>query len=175
MTDEPPSRSATCDVIVEPAWRDAGVDLDALTAACAHAALERAGVDPATVELSVRFTDDAAIAELNAVWRDKPEPTDVLAFPADPEDGPRGEGAPRLLGDVVLAFETCARDARALSRPLSAHLHHLLIHGLLHLLGYDHGDPDDAARMEAFEVAVLADLALPDPYAGPPLTEEIPR
>ena len=168
MTDDPPS----CDVTVEPSWHGVELDLEALCAQCARAVFERLAVDPAGVEVSVVFTDDATIAELNADWRGEPKATDVLSFPADDAAGPTTPGAPRLLGDVVLAFETCRRDASELGRPLGDHVRHLLVHGLLHLRHYDHQTPDDAAVMEALEITVLDDLGVPDPYAGRALMEE---
>lgn len=171
MTDEPPS----CDVTVEPAWQAAGIDLEAACGACARVALRRLGVDADGVEVSFRFTDDATIAQLNAAWRGLPQPTDVLSFPTDDDADPAVAGAPRLLGDVVLAFETCRRDAAALDRPFGDHVRHLLVHGLLHLLHFDHQTPEEGETMEALEIAVLAELGVPDPYAGHTLMEETPR
>ncbi len=168
MTDEPPS----CDVTVEPAWHGVGVDLEAACADCACAVLRRLGVDAHGVEVSMRFTDDATIAGLNADWRGQARATDVLSFPADDDDSPTIPGVPRLLGDIVLAVETCRGDADALERPLGDHLRHLLVHGLLHLFHFDHQTPDEAAAMEALEIAILADLGVPDPYAGRALMEE---
>ncbi|MFP4271079.1 MAG: rRNA maturation RNase YbeY [Alphaproteobacteria bacterium] len=160
---------------VEPAWQASDLDLEATCGACARAALRRLGVDAAHVEVSFRFTDDATIAELNAAWRGQPRPTDVLSFPADDDADPAVAGAPRLLGDVVLAFETCRRDADALDRPFGDHVCHLLVHGLLHLLHFDHQTPEDGETMEALEIVVLADLGVPDPYAGYTPKEETPR
>jgi probable rRNA maturation factor len=172
MTDEPPS----CDLTVEADWHGAGLDLDVLCAEAAQTVLRRLGVAGRGVEVSLRFTDDAAIAALNGAWRGMPRATDVLSFPAEDEADRAIPGAPRLLGDVVLAFETCRRDAEALARPLDHHVRHLVVHGLLHLLHHDHQTPAEAAAMEALERAVLADLGVPDPYAGGALTEEeIPR
>jgi probable rRNA maturation factor len=171
MTDEPPS----CDLTVEPAWEPFGAGLDDLCVETAAAVLRRLGVDAAGVEIGFRFTDDAHIAALNADWRGKPSPTDVLSFPAEEAGAPVLAGAPRLLGDVVLAYETCRRDARALERPFADHVRHLLVHGLLHLFHHDHGTAAEAAVMEALEVAILEAFGVPDPYAGRPLAEEEPR
>jgi probable rRNA maturation factor len=171
MTDEPPS----CDVTVEPAWDEAGLAAEVLCRACATAVLRRLAVDAAGVEVSFRFTDDATIAELNTDWRGKPEATDVLSFPVADDATPCVPGTPRLLGDVVLAFETCSRDAAGLERPLGDHVRHLLVHGLLHLLQFDHRTPGEAAAMEALEIAILDELGVPDPYAGRPLAEETSR
>jgi probable rRNA maturation factor len=170
MTDEPPN----CDVTVEAGWVDAGLDLEALCRETATTVLHRLAI-PTDVEIGYRFTDDDEVTELNRRWRGKSAPTDVLSFPAEDEDAMPPAGAPRLLGDVVLAYGTCRRDAEALARPFADHVHHLLVHGLLHLLHYDHHAPDEATRMEALEIDVLARLGVPDPYADRPLQEENPR
>jgi len=172
MTDEPPSRLLDCDVTVEPPWPATPLDLEAMARACTEAVLGHLAVGTDGVEVSFRFTGDDEIAALNAGWRGRAAPTDVLSFPVDGDDAARPVGAPRMLGDVVLAHETCARDAAALDRPFADHVRHLLVHGLLHLLQFDHDDPEEAVRMEGLEVAVLATLGVPDPYAGAPWEEE---
>jgi len=118
---------------------------------------------PGRSELGVVFTDDARIRELNAGWRGKDKATNVLSFPAFPEtkSGP----LPPLLGDVVLAAETVANEAALEGKPLDNHITHLVIHGLLHLLGHDHETDAEAEAMEAIERRALARLAIPDPYA----------
>jgi probable rRNA maturation factor len=109
-------------------------------------------------ELAIVLTNDSAIRELNRTWRGKDEPTNVLAFPTDPQ-------APhRLLGDIVIAYETLAREARAERKPFDHHLAHLAVHGFLHLCGYDHESDRQAATMERLETAILARLGVPDPY-----------
>lgn len=113
-------------------------------------------------ELSVVLTDDASIRAINAQWRQKDEPTNVLSFPAPPAT----PGAPRLLGDIVIAHETTAREAKAEGKPFADHLGHLAVHGFLHLLGYDHESDADAEVMERLERAILAKLGVPDPYAA---------
>lgn len=114
-------------------------------------------------ELSLVFSDDAHIRTLNAGWRGKDKPTNVLSFPAFPfvQGGP----LPPMLGDVVLAAETVAHEAALEDKPVENHITHLVIHGLLHLLGYDHETEAEAEAMEAVERAALARLAIPDPYA----------
>lgn len=114
-------------------------------------------------ELSVVFSDDSHIQKLNAGWRGKDKPTNVLSFPAFPlvQGGP----LPPMLGDIVLAAETVAREAALEDKPVENHITHLVIHGLLHLLGYDHETDTEAEAMEAIERAALARLAIPDPYA----------
>ncbi len=114
-------------------------------------------------ELSVIFTDDVAIQALNAQWRGMDKPTNVLSFPATSWDG---TGAPpRLLGDIVLALETIRREAEGQGKTFDNHLAHLVIHGFLHLAGFDHQADAEAERMEAVERRALARLAIPDPYA----------
>jgi probable rRNA maturation factor len=128
------------------------------------AALGDARVDAeAGSELSVVFSDDAHIRTLNSGWRGKDKPTNVLSFPAFPVK--IGEKLPPMLGDVVLAAETVAREAELEGKPLDHHITHLVIHGVLHLLGHDHEDDAEAEAMEALERAALARLAIPDPYA----------
>jgi len=105
---------------------------------------------------------------LNKQWRGFDKPTDVLSFPSD---GPDFPGAPRLLGDIALGYETSTADAAKLSRPLDAHISHLVLHGFLHLLGYDHIEPADAAVMEKLEAEILAELGWPDPYATGPYAD----
>lgn len=118
-------------------------------------------------EISVLLTDDTHIRELNRIWRDKDKATNVLSFPALDDDlPPPPPGEPVLLGDVVLAFETVEREALAEAKPLRDHVAHLLVHGTLHLLGYDHEEPDEADAMERRETEILATLGVPDPYRG---------
>ncbi|RWA61837.1 MULTISPECIES: rRNA maturation RNase YbeY [unclassified Mesorhizobium] len=126
------------------------------------AAFAETGVDGAS-ELSIVFSDDAHIRTLNAGWRGKDKPTNVLSFPAFPF--PKGAPLPPMLGDIVLAAETVAREAALEDKPLANHITHLVIHGLLHLLGHDHETDAEAEEMEAIERAALARLAIPDPYA----------
>ncbi|MFB9978873.1 rRNA maturation RNase YbeY [Mesorhizobium kowhaii] len=114
-------------------------------------------------ELSLVFSDDAHVRTLNAGWRGKDNPTNVLSFPAFPLV--QGAPLPPMLGDIVLAAETVAREAALEDKPVENHITHLVIHGLLHLLGYDHETDAEAEAMEAIERASLARLAIPDPYA----------
>ncbi|MBI2717985.1 MAG: rRNA maturation RNase YbeY [Rhizobiales bacterium] len=113
-------------------------------------------------EVNVLFTDDRAMADLNGRWRGKPVPTNVLAFPA--EDFPAAPGEAKPLGDIVLALGVVAREAAAQGKTLPDHTAHLIIHGFLHLAGFDH-DIDEAARaMEARETAILKGLGIDNPY-----------
>jgi probable rRNA maturation factor len=127
----------------------------------ARAAL--AHVDPAgtPVSLAVALADDRRVRDLNARWRGKDRATNVLSFPAPA--GPAGAG--RFLGDVILAFETVAREAEEQGKTLADHTAHLVVHGTLHLAGLDHRDEREAEAMEAAERAILAGLGIADPYA----------
>lgn len=113
-------------------------------------------------EVSLVLSDDGHVQELNRDWRGKDKPTNVLSFPAE-GDFPM-PGAPRLLGDIILAQETVAREALEQGKRFDHHLSHLVIHGLLHLLGYDHIEEDEAQEMEALEIKLLASMDIPDPY-----------
>ena len=112
-----------------------------------------------------RGADDAFVRELNRTWRNMDVPTNVLAFPCSSGDERAGVGAERLLGDVIVAFQTTQREAVELHLPLEHHFAHLIIHGVLHLLGYDHIIDSDAVIMEKLEVEALARLGIGDPYA----------
>ncbi|MBN8998008.1 MAG: rRNA maturation RNase YbeY [Rhizobiales bacterium] len=114
-------------------------------------------------ELSVVFTDDAHVRELNAQYRGKDKATNVLSFPGTPAG--RDRFGP-LLGDIVIARETVAAEAEADGLPFRDHLTHLVVHGLLHLFGHDHLEDAEAERMEALETGILARLGVADPYAG---------
>jgi probable rRNA maturation factor len=125
---------------------------------------EKQPFPPEGVEISLLFTDDQAIRQINAEWRDQDKPTNVLSFPAYPIVP--GDMPGPMLGDVIFAYETVVREAEALEKPFEAHLCHLLVHGFLHLLGYDHMNDDEAAIMEGLETRILLGLGLSDPYAG---------
>jgi probable rRNA maturation factor len=114
-------------------------------------------------ELSLVFTDDDHIRCLNASWRGKDQPTNVLSFPA--ADLVPGAPLPPLLGDIVLAYETVEREARLESKPFEHHLTHLVTHGFLHLIGFDHETDEEAELMEASERRILESLSIPDPYS----------
>jgi probable rRNA maturation factor len=117
-------------------------------------------------ELAVMLTDDAGIRTLNSNWRGFDKPTNVLSFPALQPTGPRGAAdAPRMLGDIAIAYETTRKEADDEQKPFDHHLSHLAVHGLLHLIGYDHEKDDDAETMETLETEILAQLGIPDPYA----------
>jgi probable rRNA maturation factor len=113
------------------------------------------------LEATLLLTDDAALRELNRQWRGQDKPTNVLSFPADMKSPP---GEPRHLGDIALAYETLAREAEAENKSLPNHMTHLVIHGILHLLGHDHESDAEAAEMERAEVTALEALGIADPY-----------
>lgn len=115
-------------------------------------------------EVSLVFTDDASIREINAEWRQQDKPTNVLSFPAFPVTP--GEKPGPMLGDIVIARETVEREAVDLGKSFEEHLTHLLVHGFLHLFGYDHMETTQAEEMEALETRILASMGLSDPYAG---------
>jgi len=124
-------------------------------------------LSPAPVELAIVLGNDSTIQALNRDWRGKDQPTNVLSFPA--ASVPRSSGKPQhpspYIGDIVIAYQTTAREAVAEGKPFDHHLAHLAIHGFLHLLGYDHENDRDAETMERLERRILARLAVPDPYA----------
>ncbi|UWQ22935.1 rRNA maturation RNase YbeY [Jannaschia sp. W003] len=133
------------------------------------AALARCAPGLGGAEVAVLLCDDARIAALNGDFRGKPRPTNVLSWPSAERGAASDGGAPAPpedpeLGDVAIAFETCAREAAEQGKPFADYVAHLLVHATLHLLGFDHERDGDAARMEAEEVRILADLGLPDPY-----------
>ncbi|RUM96509.1 rRNA maturation RNase YbeY [Pseudaminobacter arsenicus] len=151
------------DVTVEADGWPIDAELESLARGAVESALAEAGGPSGHSELSLVFSDDAAVQALNAEWRGKDKPTNVLSFPAFPYL--RGAALPPMLGDVVLAFETVQREAELEQKLLEHHISHLVIHGFLHLLGYDHENDEEAEEMEAVERRALARLAIPDPYA----------
>ena len=159
-------------------WEAAVADVEQRVEAAARAAFDAAdrpdilGVAPA--EMSLVLADDALVQTLNRDYRDKDKPTNVLSFAlldgSDDTDDvlARDEGMPILIGDVILAFETVQREAREQGKSVEDHLTHLVIHGVLHLLGYDHLSDPDADRMERLETSILARMGIADPYSANP-------
>jgi probable rRNA maturation factor len=142
------------------AWTLALPDCEAVVQTAADAALT--GIAPSDVEtpvVCVLLTDDDTVADLNQRFRGKAGPTNVLSFPAPAN--PEGQ-----IGDIALAYGVCAREASEQGKALSQHLMHLTVHGVLHLLGYDHEDDGEAEAMEALERSILETLGVPDPYAA---------
>ncbi|KMK68901.1 rRNA maturation RNase YbeY [Puniceibacterium sp. IMCC21224] len=160
-------------IIDAKAW--AVCDIESLAETAAAAALVHLKLDPVGYEIAVLACDDARIAVLNADFRGKPVPTNVLSWPSfdlgsdvagdTPAAPPAGANDdPEALGDIAIALETCAKEAEEAGKPLTDHVTHLIVHGVLHLLGYDHIRDPDATLMEGLEATILGKLGLPDPY-----------
>ncbi|MBE0412456.1 rRNA maturation RNase YbeY [Yoonia sp.] len=159
----------TVDCLIEdPRWGD----IESLAQTATDAVLERLGMESSVFEISVLACGDTRIALLNADFRGKPQPTNVLSWPSQergavadgemplpPVPGPESE-----LGDIAIAFETCAREAAEAGKSMADHTIHLLVHGTLHLLGFDHERDRDATLMEGLETEILGKLGLADPY-----------
>ena len=175
MTDDPDScHSIAPDLtvavrIASRRWRLQLPEAPALLERAARAALALAAEPGLAREVSFLLADDARVRRLNRDYRGHDKATNVLSFPAE-DEVPPGEGSagPRLLGDVVLALETLEREAAAQSKTLADHVSHLAVHGVLHLLGYDHARAAEADRMERLEARILAGLGIADPYAVAP-------
>ncbi|MCZ0812785.1 MAG: rRNA maturation RNase YbeY [Pseudomonadota bacterium] len=161
-------------ILEDERWQ--AVDLATLAETASRAALDHLGLDPDAWEIALLGCDDARIAALNADFRDRPAPTNVLSWPAldiappapgarpvppAPESGQDGDNA---LGDIAIAFDTCQHEAAASGKSLPDHVTHLVVHGVLHLLGYDHIRDPDATLMERTEAAILGKLGVSDPY-----------
>ena len=136
--------------------------LEGLVERALASAIEETRVELAKdAEVSLVFKNDESVRELNKVWRQQDKPTNVLSFPAaEPHQLPTSA----LVGDIVIARETVAREADAEGKTFDAHLSHLIVHGFLHLVGFDHETDDEAEEMEAIERRVLSRLGIPDPY-----------
>ena len=144
------------DIAVEhDAWSTLG-NVEPRVRSAVEAALAVGDADvPDDSELSLVLCDDAFIRDLNQRWRGKDKATNVLSFPS---------ADPTMLGDIVVAYETCAREAQDEGRPLADHLAHMIVHGVFHLLGHDHEDEDEADEMERLESQALARLGIASPY-----------
>tara|TARA_R110000868_G_scaffold69764_5_gene205236 strand:- start:3728 stop:4246 length:519 start_codon:yes stop_codon:yes gene_type:complete len=165
--------SALTDTVIEDdRWHTAG--LASLAERAALATLTHLGIDVGAHEICVMGCDDARIARLNTEFRDKPTPTNVLSWPAE-DLAAQEDGAPPFapdsddpmdseLGDIAISYDTCAREAKESGLPFADHVTHLVVHGILHLLGYDHVRDGDAELMERKEVEILGNLGIGDPY-----------
>jgi len=161
------------DILIEaPVWDEE--DLTPLAERAVSATLRHMGVNPDICEVVLLACDDDRIADLNAEFRGKPTPTNVLSWPAQPL-APTAVGAPPPapqtgfdgmieLGDIALSYDTCMVEAAESGKSPTAHMTHLIVHGVLHLLGYDHETDRDAVLMEGLEVKILADLDIDNPY-----------
>ncbi|WP_415184118.1 rRNA maturation RNase YbeY [Phaeovulum sp.] len=162
------------DILIEdPRWEAFG--LEGLAERAVVAVLSDQTLSPRACEVSILGCDDARIAVLNQDFRGKPVATNVLSWPAEERSaeadggaplrpGPGIPGVPEELGDIAIAWETCAREADDHGKPMPDHVTHLLVHGLLHLLGYDHMRDKDAALMEDAETRILARMGIANPY-----------
>lgn len=163
------------DVVIEDdRWESVGFEI--LAERAVRASLRALDLPETGLTLCVMGCADARIAVLNGEFRGKEKPTNVLSWPSwdlSPDTDGAGpdrpeigsDDAPESLGDIALAWETCLTEAEASGKPLADHVTHLIVHGTLHLLGFDHVREADAARMEALEVSILATLGLSDPYS----------
>lgn len=151
--------------IAAPAWRRALPDPGRLVRRAARRALRGELPARAATALTVLLTDDAEMRALNTDWRGKRKPTNVLSFPAEAAPDPADPAD--YLGDIALGYGICSAEAKAAAKPLADHVAHLVVHGVLHLLGYDHERDRDARIMEPRETAILAALGIPDPYRLP--------
>src|ERR1700738_3162945 len=152
-------------LVVADCWQTEP-DAEAVIHRAIETAAETVNAGLGEAELAVMLTDDAGLRTLNSNWRGVDKPTNVLSFPALQPTGPGGpDDAPRMLGDIAIAYETTRKEADDEQKPFDHHLSHLAVHGFLHLIGYDHEKDDDAEIMEALEQEILAQLGIPDPYA----------
>ncbi len=160
-------------VIEEPRWETVG--LDAMAERAARAVLAELGLAPEGFLICVMGCDDDRIAALNADFRGKPKPTNVLSWPSE-DRAPGAAGAapdlpepgdsddPEELGDIAIAWGVCMAEAAEQGKPFADHVTHLVAHGVLHLMGYDHETDEDAALMEGIEIRALARLGIASPY-----------
>jgi probable rRNA maturation factor len=152
-------------LVVADCWQ-AEPGAEAVIHRAIEAAAELADADTAEAELAIMLTDDGGIRTLNNNWRGIDKATNVLSFPALQPTGPAGpDDAPRMLGDIAIAYQTTRREADEEHKPFDHHLSHLAVHGFLHLIGYDHETDDEAEAMEGLEREILAQLGIPDPYS----------
>jgi probable rRNA maturation factor len=143
-------------LIEESAWSGVSPDLVGRIKSAARLSLSRAPLaDGKPFVLTIVLSGDAHLCELNKRHRGKDKPTNVLSFPSSADD---------YLGDIAIAFGVCEREAKLTGKPLADHTVHLAVHGVLHLLGYDHEVIRDAEMMESLETEILAELGIPDPY-----------
>ncbi|MFD2264087.1 rRNA maturation RNase YbeY [Lacibacterium aquatile] len=161
--------SLDIDISIEAGRWDDVPDATGLVDRAIRAALAKTAPDLAAASVSVLLTDDAAVRILNRDWRGKDKPTNVLSFPSDdPLDAPLSpDMPPPQIGDIALAYETVCREAVEQQKQIAHHITHLVVHGTLHLLGYDHEDEDEAEDMEATEAVILAGFGIANPYIHP--------
>ena len=152
-------------LVVAECWQ-AEPDAETVIHRAISAAAEFVATDVGDTELAIMLTDDTGIRTLNNNWRGVDKPTNVLSFPAlQPTGRPGPADPPRMLGDIAIAYETTRKEADDEGKPFDHHLSHLVIHGFLHLIGYDHEKDEQAETMEGLEREILSQLGVPDPYA----------
>ncbi len=144
-------------------WRNDLPAAEKLAQSAANAAWQRAANAEFEAEMCIVLGDDRLVRELNERYREQDKATNVLSFPAEDDSPP---DMPRLLGDIVLAYDTIAREAEEQGKSISDHFQHLCVHGALHLLGHDHRNDGEAEAMESLEVSILASLGVDNPYAA---------
>jgi probable rRNA maturation factor len=163
----PNASSLTADVLIAADCWQNEPGAEAVVQRAIAAAAASVELPAKETELAVMLADDARVRELNREWRGMDKATNVLSFPAEWRVGPEeDENAPRMLGDIAIAYETTRTEAETELKPFENHLSHLVIHGFLHLLGYDHIEDDEAEVMEGLERDILKKLGIPDPYLG---------
>ena len=180
MADGGPSRSSGASPLEieivrhSELWDSIEVSGDTLSRAALAAFAASSAAPDAPCEVTLVLTDDDEMRELNRTWRGKDSSTNVLSFPVGEPVG-EAHGEPSPLGDIVLTGEAVIEEAKVKGIPAADHAAHLVVHGMLHLLGFDHERDADAERMESFETKVLAGLGIADPYAGDalPVTAEV--
>ena len=169
-TPVPPLGAADGDLeigieIADAAWTVALADAEAIAETALAAAYGRAGVEGGAAEVSLVLASDAMVADLNRDYRGKDGPTNVLSFAqSDGDPPPAVAGMPEMLGDIIIAYGVTQAEATDQGIPLADHLSHLCVHGMLHLLGFDHEDAAEADEMERLETDILGTLGVPDPY-----------
>ena len=154
--------------ISDDRWATLGPQLSERLPPLVDAACAAASGPPGAAEVSLVLGDDAMVHRLNLSYRGQDKPTNVLSFALSQGDGPAAlPGAPVMLGDIVIAYERVVEEAEAAGKSPLVHLSHLVVHGVLHLLGYDHQNDVDASAMERLETDILAGFGIPDPYGLP--------
>ncbi|UUX52226.1 rRNA maturation RNase YbeY [Nisaea acidiphila] len=163
--EQPDSHLDIAVAVPNPAWTEALPDAEAICVSSAAAAI---GKPQRPTEVSIVLSSDADVRDLNRDFRGKDKPTNVLSFPSGLASG---VGGTDMLGDVILAFETVAMEAERDGKTLDSHLRHLVVHGVLHLLGFDHETDEEASAMEGREIEILAAFGIRDPYS--PIVEPV--
>ena len=162
------NRAAEAEIAISiesPKWRSRAPDAEALCRQAVGRVLEVVGLRDPRLEISVVLADDRLLRRLNRESRGVDRPTDVLAFPCDPLGEAAPEGAPRILGDIVISYDLVSRDAARRGVAFADRLRHLAVHGMLHLLDYRHDSETRAEVMEGLEASILSEMGIPDPYA----------